>query len=114
MTEDIKKSGRGMLTDDVQALAVELMGRQITLRELRMMPYIQYVMVSEREIDPNKMNGLEREVLRVWREERRISGGASGLTITKAFWDIINQLLWLGYANWDGASEDAFGEHGGE
>lgn len=40
-------------------------------------------------------------------------GGASGLTITKAFWDIINQLLWLGYANWDGASEDAFGDHGG-
>ena len=95
-----------MLTNDVQNLALQLFGRQITITELRMMPYIQHVVVNSQEIDDSRINELEREILRVWHEERRIKYIASGLKITKQFWDAINQLVWLSYVDWDCSAMD--------
>lgn len=92
---------RGQLTDRVKEKARELLKRDITLAELRMMPYLQYQMMNERHIDPNKCNGDDRKVLSLWREEGHIEGGASGLGITKEFWDIINEILFLSYVDID-------------
>ena len=41
--------GRGMLTTDIDKVAKIFLGRSISLRELRLIPYIQYVMVNERK-----------------------------------------------------------------
>ena len=90
-------SGRGHLTDAVQAKATELLGRPITVCELRLMPYIQYQMMNDQRLDPRKCNQDDRDVLETWRKEHHIEGGASGLAITKAFWDAINEVLWLSY-----------------
>jgi hypothetical protein len=73
------KQGRGELTDRVQEKAVEMFGREITLRELRLMPYIQHTMMNNQRIEPAKLNGEERDVLQQWREAGHIEGGASGL-----------------------------------
>jgi len=88
---------RGKLTDDISKKATELLGIDITVRELRLMPYIQYVMMNDQRIEPRKINKEEREILSKWRDKKWIEGGASGLTITKTFWDAINEILWLGY-----------------
>lgn len=88
---------RGKLTDEIKAKSQELLGYEITERELRLMPYIQYVMMNEQALDPNKISSEEREILRSWKEKEYVEGGASGLSITKEFWDAINQILWLGY-----------------
>lgn len=88
---------RGMLTDTVQAEAVNFFVREISQRELRLMPYIQFTMMNNQRVDPNKVNQEEREILQTWRDEGHIEGGAGGLLITKAFWDAINQILWLSY-----------------
>lgn len=90
---------RGALTETVQQLARELMGREISIRELRMMPYIQFLCINSQNVDPNKIAAEERHVLTLWRNEGYIEGGAVDLYVTKEFWNILHQILWEAYAN---------------
>lgn len=93
---------RGALTPVISDKAREVMEREITIHELRLMPYIQYVMMNEQEIDIRKLNEDDRQVLSQWREEGHVEGGASGLAITKQFWDAMNEILWLAYVAHEG------------
>lgn len=88
---------RGQLTDKIQELAKGFLGREITIRELRLYPYLDYVMKNEQQIEPNHINQEERKILQKLREENHIEGGASGLSMTKEFYDYINQVLWFSY-----------------
>ncbi|KKL07250.1 hypothetical protein LCGC14_2587890 [marine sediment metagenome] len=88
---------RGVLTDEIQTLAKEFLGREITTTELRFYPYLDYVMKNEQIIEPERCNGEDRKVLAELRAAGHIEGGASGLAMTKEFYDYINQVLWLGY-----------------
>ena len=88
---------RGKLTNKIQVLAKSFLGRGITTRELRLYPYLDYLMKNEQKIDPGKVNQEERDILRKLKEGNHIEGGASGLSMTKEFYDYINQVLWLGY-----------------
>ena len=94
--------GRGVLTEKVDHEAMSVLGRKlISSRELRMMPYVQYVMMNDQRLDPNKVSAEERGVLKLWREEGYIEGGASGLHITREFWDAINHILWFAYVDYE-------------
>lgn len=95
------KQMRGQLTERIELKAKELLGRDITQLELRLMPYIQYVMTNDQRLDPRKVSGEERQILRLWKTAGYIEGGASGLRITKEFWDIICELVFLGYVDID-------------
>lgn len=95
---------RGELTQDVQAISKLMLGREITQLELRLIPYIQYVMVNDRKLDPNKINQPERVVLRKWKDAGYIEGGACGLAITKQFWDFMCEVLFLAYVGYDNAA----------
>lgn len=86
-----------MLTEEIQKLAKEFLKREITTAELRLYPYLDYLMKNEQRIDPRSINGDDRNVLQLLREEGHIEGGASGLAMTKEFYDYINQVLWVGY-----------------
>ncbi len=88
---------RGALTDEIQQLANEFLGRPIATVELRLYPYLDYLMKNEQKINPQHINGVDRDTLQILREEGHIEGGASGLSMTKEFYDYINQVLWYGY-----------------
>ena len=88
---------RGMLTEEVNKIAEDIIRRKITQLELRLMPYIQYVMMNEQKIEPNKINSDERKILQKWRDEGFIEGGASGLSITKEFWEFMCEILFEAY-----------------
>lgn len=88
---------RGMLNEKIQELAKEFLGREITTTELRLYPYLDYLMKNTQRIDPKSVNQEDRDVLKFLREEGHIEGGASGLAMTKEFYDYINQVLWHGY-----------------
>ena len=93
--------GRGTLTDHVQQVAEDRLGRKINVTELRLMPYVQYVMMNEQRIDPRKCNQDDRLILSLWRKEGHIDGGAGGLAITRNFWDAINEILWHSYVDYE-------------
>jgi hypothetical protein len=88
---------RGQLTEEIQGLARGFLKREIGVRELRLYPYLDYVMKNEQKLEPNHVNQEEREVLKVLKAEGHIEGGASGLSMTKEFYDYINQVLWFSY-----------------
>uniref|UniRef100_A0A6H1ZCK7 Uncharacterized protein n=1 Tax=viral metagenome TaxID=1070528 RepID=A0A6H1ZCK7_9ZZZZ len=90
---------RGVLTKRIKEKSKELLGYELDERELRLMPYIQYQMMNEQRLDPKCVNQEEREILRKWKDAGHIEGGASGLLITKVFWDVINEILFLGYVD---------------
>lgn len=90
-------SKRGVLTKEIKVTSKKLLGYAITQKELRLMVYVQYVMCNEQVIDVRRINNEERKILSTWRTKKFIEGGASGLAITKEFWDAICELIWLGY-----------------
>ena len=97
--ETLVEQKRGQLTDRIREKSNELLGYKITQEELRLLPYLQYVMVNEQRINTNSINADERKILSKWREAGHIYGGVSGLGMTKEFWDIITELIFLGYVD---------------
>ncbi len=91
--------GRGELTKKTQEIAKKMIGREISLRELRLLPYVHTVMMNEQRIDPNKISPEERKILSTWRKKGFIEGGASGLGITKDFWDFTCEILFETYVD---------------
>lgn len=92
---------RGQLTDRIKQKSKELLGYEIGVTELRLMPYIQYTMTNSQRIDPRHCNQEDREILQKWRKAGHIVGGASGLQITEEFWNIICEIIRLGYVDID-------------
>ena len=90
---------RGQLTQRIKDKSKELLGYEITVRELRLMPYIMYVMQNEQRLDLNRINQEEREIISKWRQAGHIEGGAGPMGITREFWNILCELVFLGYVD---------------
>lgn len=99
METTTETQSRGKLTERIKLKSLELLGYEITMRELRLMPYVQSVMVNSQRLDPNKINGEERRIISKWRGQGHIEGGASGMRITEEFWNIICEIIRLGYVD---------------
>lgn len=97
---------RGQLTQAIKDKALQLLGKEITQVELRLMPYAHHVMLNEQALDQRKINSEERAILSDWRERGWIEGGAAGMAITKEFYDAMCELLWLGYVAFADMPED--------
>ena len=88
---------RGQLTQRIKDRSKELLGYEISRTELRLMPYVLHVMMNNQRIDPRHCNQDDRDILQKWRKAGHIEGGASGLQITVEFWNIICEIVRLGY-----------------
>ena len=90
--------GRGQLSDAVQEVAQKVLGRPLScISELRLLPYLDFVMKNEQKIDPWKINEEDRNILKELKAEGHIKGGICGLQMTKEFYDAIQEILWIGY-----------------
>ncbi len=90
---------RGKLTDEVKALSKELFGYEITVTELRLLPYIHSCLVDNQDIDRAHINQADRKIMSKWRDEGRMNTPTSNLVVTSAFYDIICEMLKLGYCS---------------
>ena len=88
---------RRILTNEVQTNAKYLLGRYISRSELKLMPYIQYVLMNDQQLDLRKINCDDEEVMTLWRREGYLLGDGMNIMVTKKFWDILNKLMWLAY-----------------
>ncbi|MCU6241168.1 hypothetical protein [Enterobacter asburiae] len=95
---------RGELTEEIKQRGVELMGKEITQRELRLIPYVQYCLLNVGKLDPTKVNKEERDILSDWQKRGFISGGASGISCSERFWEVMHELLWMAYVDYDEAA----------
>lgn len=96
-----EKQLRGCVTERIKEKSIELLGYEIDTVELRLMPYVLTVMMNEQRIKPRHCNQDDREILQKWRNAGHIEGGASGLQITEEFWNILCEIVRLGYVDLD-------------
>jgi hypothetical protein len=57
-------------------------------------------MVNEQKLDPNHISASERAILRTWKDAGHIEGGATGLAITREFWDFMCEVLFYSYVDY--------------
>ena len=92
------KQGRGALTRRVADKSKEMLGREITLTELRLMPYIQYELMNNRRVSVDRMNGDEISVLNDWLLAGWLTE-LSPLKTSKKFYDAMCEILYLAYVD---------------
>ena len=90
---------RGNLTPRIKEKSKELLGYTIDSTELRLMPYIQYQMTNEHRIDRLLISSYDAVILKKWEALKYVWGPYTDLKISKKFWDIINEIIYLGYVD---------------
>jgi len=95
------KQGRGQLTQRIKDKSKELFGYELTVRQLRLIPYILNVMQNDKTIDRRRINDEEFDIIIQWENENHLTYSVASceLTITKDFWDKANEILFLGYVD---------------
>ncbi len=94
-------ANRGELTKEVQEIAQERLGRDITLQELRLIPYVQFVMVNEQVVSRHKMTPDGYVILDKWEKEKLISLNGPCVEISKLFWDFVCEVLYWAYVKYE-------------
>lgn len=103
---------RGCLTDDIQKLANEFLKRDIDQVELRLYPYIDFVIKNTGLYKLEKINWEERDILIKLAVEGHIAlRGGDGfeteyIYVTKDFYNYIQKVLWLSYVETKLEEED--------
>lgn len=90
---------RGKLTSKVQEVAKKHIGREISVRELRLIAYVQYVSVNEQKIYPERVNAEELDILMSWNRDGYclIGREASFFQMSKKFWDFMCETIYVAY-----------------
>lgn len=90
---------RGVLTPEVSKLAKKLLGRNISVTELRLMPYIMLKLMDNEDVDPAHVNRGDRVVFALWKEKDYIDNVSTDLTVSSEFYDIMVQIIKVGYCS---------------
>lgn len=81
----------------------------ITVKQLRLLPYFQYLLMNNMSVDPVKIDDEERKILSKWREEGKITFSMSApCTCTKEFWNWMNDILWDSYVPQRGGKKNDY------
>ncbi len=96
-------ANRGQLTKAIKTRSMELLHWPVDVVELRLMAYVQYKMVNEQCIERRHVNDTERKVLDKWRKLDliKMDNTIGSIRITKKFWDIICELIYMAYVDID-------------
>lgn len=97
--DKMEEQSRGKLTGRIKALSMKLLGREIDQDELRLMPYLQYVMVNEQIIDHRKLKPVEETILSKWIDAGFLEEDFGSMKISKKFWDAVCEIVYLGYVD---------------
>lgn len=105
---------RGILTEKTKQIARLKMGRDITVDELRLMPYLMTKLMDNSYLVRDHIYPQDRVALEKWVEEGRISFEGSFFNslpvVTSEFYDAITAILKFGYCE-DVIKDDKKGEN---
>lgn len=94
--------GRGTITEKVNEIAVKMIGRKITVEELRLIAYFQYAMVNEQRLERSHLRPEEREILTKWQKEKFFKGDYRvKITVSRKFWDFLCEVIYEAYVDYD-------------
>lgn len=84
---------RGMLTDKVQEIANKFLGEKITLKELRLYPYIDYCLKNGGVVERAKLDNKEFEILAKKQAEGHLKKSGKYITVTRNFYNYMQDVL---------------------
>lgn len=102
---------RGKLTPRIKESSKELLGYEISQKELRLMVYVFDRLLNTQKLNPAHIDQEEQGILKDWLDKGYIIDGVSKelgrplvsewvtLKITKEFYNALAEILWLGYVN---------------
>ena len=94
---------RGVLTKEVQAVAMEHLGREITRLELRLMAYVQYTWMNSVPVGRERINRDENGVLNEWKNDSHVilDSDLKGRRVypTEKFYRAVSEILMVGYCS---------------
>lgn len=102
----MERQGRGAVTPQIKELSKKLLGYEIGVRELRLMPYVQYCLMDSERV--SRINEEESEILVKWYDSGFITQGMTDsgrvmigekLKVTHEFWTSMNEILYFSYAD---------------
>lgn len=89
---------RGMLTDKIQEKAMKFLKREISQKELRLYPYIDYCLKNACQgWSYGKMDSKEMEILNKLYDEKHIIYSPEKIIVSREFYDYIQDVLAIGY-----------------
>ena len=89
---------RGMLTDSIREKASQFLKREITQKELRLYPYIDYSIKNAcNGWSYNKMDTEEIRILNQLYKENHLIYSPEKVVVSKPFYDFMQEILALGY-----------------
>lgn len=102
MSKKIFIPPRGRNNPRAAAYYLAAVERELTTRELRLLPYIQYAVIHGGTVDPRRVNAEELAILEElsaagWVIFKRGYGGYQ-LAVTESYWQHMNYVLFITYA----------------
>lgn len=88
---------RGCITKEITEASKKFMGCEITVRELRLLPYLQDCLMNCRTLSRQSLNEEETGILFDWKERGYISGDILMPVLTKEFYDFMCEVLYYSY-----------------
>lgn len=89
---------RGMLTDEIKERALKFLGREISQKELRLYPYIDYSIKNACQgWSYSKLDSEEIEILNKLYDESHLVYSPEKIMISRKFYDFVQDVLALGY-----------------
>lgn len=95
------KQLRGALTGRISLKAMELLGREITRKELRLFPYLIHVSMNMQRIDFQKVDDEEVGIIEALDDQGLclFLNGSGSLRLTHEGWTKLTELVFLGYVD---------------
>lgn len=90
-------SKRGILTDEIQNISKEFLGRKITTTELQLYPYLDFCLKNNNDMDRIKINDDEIDILEKLYDEGHVLHTVGSIICTKEFYDYVQNVLKVSY-----------------
>lgn len=88
---------RGMLTDEIKEFAEKFLGREFDITELRLYPYLDYCLKNGGKYESKRVNWEEEKIMMQLAFECRMKVEENSFSVTKSFYDFIQEVLWMSY-----------------
>lgn len=88
---------RGILTKEVQEISKDYLGREITTKELRLYPFIDYCIKNSGYMDRKKVDNEELDILKSYGENKIKRDDGGYVYVSKDFYDFMQKVLFEAY-----------------
>lgn len=90
---------RGMINEKITSISKNMLGYEISQKELRLMPYILDCLLNNKNIDTKCINQEEEKIISNWQNMNFIKNPTINLSVSKEFYNAMFEIVAIGYVD---------------